>query len=75
MATGDDPDEVSGGSQGSEAPDAPPNVTRGTDPSVESVWLRHRPPPHRGLPRLSTVLLTVTFIALLILWVVLRPGG
>ncbi|WP_147132543.1 hypothetical protein [Nocardia ninae] len=77
MATGDGPDdgEASGSSPGSEAPDAPPNVRRETDPSVESVWLRHRLPPRPGRPRVSTVLLVVAFISLLALWVVLRPGG
>ncbi|MFI6168920.1 hypothetical protein ACIBCN_19215 [Nocardia sp. NPDC051052] len=78
MATGDGPDDggdTSGDSPSSEVPDAPPNTRRGIDPTVEGVWLRHRPPPRPGRPRFSTVLLVAAFIALLTLWVTLRPGG
>ncbi|UAK35188.1 hypothetical protein K8O92_16010 [Nocardia asteroides] len=69
-------DEVSTGSIGGEAPDAPPYVRGRTDPSVESVWLRRRPAPHRsGVPRMSTVALLVAFLAVLVLYIVLRQGG
>lgn len=41
------------------------------------MWLRTRPPslPRPGRPRLSTVLLIVIFIAVLLAYLMLRPGG
>ncbi|KIA63832.1 hypothetical protein [Nocardia vulneris] len=76
MASGDGPDEdAAGSSPSAEAPDAPPIVGRGIDPSVEGVWLRHRLPPRPGRPRISTVLLVLAFIALFTVWVLFRPAG
>ncbi|WP_157172850.1 hypothetical protein [Nocardia exalbida] len=69
-------DDISTGSMGGEAPDAPPYVRSRTDPAVENVWLRRRPPPPRpGLPRMSTVALLAAFLAVLTLYVVLHQGG
>ncbi|MGK8509719.1 hypothetical protein ACRS5S_17285 [Nocardia asiatica] len=69
-------EEISSGSSGGEAPDAPPPVRSSSDPSVENVWLRRRPPPARpGAPRMSTVILLVAFLAVLALYIVLHPSG
>ncbi|MFQ6329399.1 MULTISPECIES: hypothetical protein [unclassified Nocardia] len=82
MATGDGPaDDASGGSvdyPARDAGDALPYQRSTHDPSVESVWLRHRPPPlrrHPALPRASTVLLVAAFVAVLLVYLMLRPGG
>lgn len=76
MASGEGPDDdAADSSPSTEPPDAPPIVSRGIDPSVESVWLGRRPLPRPGRPRISTVLLVLAFIALLTVWVLLRPGG
>jgi len=43
---------------------------------VDSVWLGRRRSPHAlGRPRLSTVLMITAFAGLLVLYLVLRPGG
>ncbi|MBF6215117.1 hypothetical protein IU433_29820 [Nocardia puris] len=76
MAAGDDGDEIE--TMDGTQPDPPdPVLPRGRlDPAVDSVWLgRRRTPAHLGRPRLSTVLLVTVFIALLSLYVALRPGG
>ncbi|WP_067840603.1 hypothetical protein [Nocardia lijiangensis] len=78
MAPGDGPPE--GGSEtsgGSPPPDAPALAPHGpTDPAVESVWLgRRRTPVHLGRPRLSTLLMLAAFVAVLVLYIALRPGG
>ncbi|BDU08003.1 hypothetical protein [Nocardia cyriacigeorgica] len=78
MASGDGSDngEVSSGSSNSEAPDVGALPQHRNDPAVETVWLSRRrtEPRRRGRPRVSTVALTVLFIALLVLYVVLRPN-
>ncbi|MBF6436440.1 hypothetical protein [Nocardia cyriacigeorgica] len=78
MASGDGSEngEVSGGSSNSEAPDPSPAREHRADPVVETVWLSRRraQPRHPGRPRLSTIALTLLFIALLMLYVVLRPN-
>ncbi|MEV6430665.1 hypothetical protein [Nocardia sp. NPDC051463] len=82
MATGDGPaDDASGGSgdyPARDTGDAPPYQRSTHDPAVESVWLRHRPPSprrHPALPRASTVVLLAAFVAVLLVYLVLRPGG
>ncbi|MEU4344866.1 hypothetical protein AB0H00_26995 [Nocardia sp. NPDC023852] len=82
MAPGDGPSddgaEISTGSPGGEPADAPPYVRSRTDPSVEGGWLAHMTatPPHRhGGPRLSTVFLAAAFVAVLVLYIVLRQSG
>ncbi|MBF6355041.1 hypothetical protein IU449_10880 [Nocardia higoensis] len=46
------------------------------DPAVESVWLgRRRPARPLGRPRLTTVLMVAAFTGLLVLYLVVRPGG
>ncbi|NEW40963.1 hypothetical protein GV794_06470 [Nocardia cyriacigeorgica] len=79
MASGDGTEngEVSGGSSNSEAPDAAPATHRRHDPAVETVWLGRRrlePRRHPGWPRVSTIALTIVFVALLVLYVTLRPS-
>ncbi|WP_280235156.1 hypothetical protein [Nocardia cyriacigeorgica] len=78
MASGDGSEngEISGGSSNAEAPDAAPVQHRSGDPAVETVWLGRRADPrrHPSWPRVSTIALTVAFIALLVLYVVLRPN-
>lgn len=70
---GDGPDLD--GSPSTDPGDAPP-YRRGThDPAVDSVWLRRRPPRPRGMPRITTVLLVAGFIAVLVLYLSVRPGG
>ncbi|WP_280345330.1 hypothetical protein [Nocardia abscessus] len=72
----DEREDVSSGSAGGEAADAPPHVQGRSDPSVENVWLRRRPPPERpGAPRMSTVALLIVFLAVLALYIVLHQGG
>ncbi|WP_345499865.1 hypothetical protein [Nocardia callitridis] len=81
MASGDDgggddqPDDDDDRRE-EEAPDAPPVVSRGIDPTVDEMWLApHSAPTRRfGVPRLSTVLLVVAFVALLVLYAFLGPG-
>ncbi|WP_174186416.1 hypothetical protein [Nocardia barduliensis] len=69
-------EDVSSGSSGGETPDAPPYVRGRSDPSVENVWLRRRPPPERpGAPRMSTVILVVAFLAVLALYIMLHQSG
>lgn len=71
----DEGGDLSSGSSGGESPDASPNVHNRIDPSVDGVWLRHRPPPGRpGMPRTSTVMLLVAFFAVLALYIVLGNG-
>ncbi|TLF72839.1 hypothetical protein [Nocardia cyriacigeorgica] len=78
MASGDGSEngEVEGGSPNSAAPDLGPVREHRTDPAVETVWLSRRraEPRHPGRPRLSTIALTLLFIALLALYVTLRPN-
>ncbi|MFD0363575.1 hypothetical protein ACFQZZ_19175 [Nocardia sp. GCM10030253] len=82
MASGDGPTDDGAGGSGDisarEPVDAPPHQRGTHDLTVESVWLRHRPPPlrrHPALPRASTILLVAAFIAVLLLYLMLRPGG
>ncbi|MEV6140403.1 hypothetical protein AB0L63_31055 [Nocardia sp. NPDC051990] len=79
MASGDDPtdDGLDLGDFPASDPDEPPPYRRSPhDPVAESVWLGHRSPPRpRGLPRLATVLLVAAFIAVLVLYLAVRPGG
>ncbi|WP_040781291.1 hypothetical protein [Nocardia pneumoniae] len=71
----DEVGDLSSGSSGGDSPDAPPNVRNRIDPAVDGVWLRHRPPPDRpGIPRMSTVVLLVAFVAVLALYIVLGHG-
>ncbi|MFI6366048.1 hypothetical protein ACIBG0_25210 [Nocardia sp. NPDC050630] len=81
MHSGDGPTDDGpdlGGSPSTDPGDPPPH-RRGThDPAVESVWLRRTPPlpPRpRGIPRMTTVLLVAAFIAVLLLYLAVRPGG
>ncbi|MCP2289884.1 hypothetical protein ACFYT3_20735 [Nocardia amikacinitolerans] len=78
MAPGDGPPE--GGpetSGGSPPPDTPALAPHGPmNDAVESVWLgRRRTPVHLGRPRLSTLLMLAAFVAVLVLYIALRPGG
>ncbi|WP_054814915.1 hypothetical protein [Nocardia arizonensis] len=69
MGSGDDSSddsEISGPAQ-AETPDGPP-PRHSLDPSVDSVWLGRRRPPTLGRPRLSTLLLTAAFIAVLVFY-------
>ncbi|MGV9820776.1 hypothetical protein [Nocardia xishanensis] len=78
MAPGDDPPEGSSDmSGGSPPPDTPALAPHGPmDPAVESVWLgRRRTPVHLGRPRVSTLLMLAAFIAVLVIYIALRPGG
>ncbi|MBF6297037.1 hypothetical protein IU459_05705 [Nocardia amamiensis] len=70
----DEGGELSSGSSGGESPDASPNVRNRIDPSVDGVWLRHRPPGRSGMPRTSTVVMLVAFFAVLALYIVLGNG-
>ncbi|MBH0775606.1 hypothetical protein [Nocardia bovistercoris] len=69
---GEDSDDsgISGPAQ-AETPDGPP-PRHALDPAVESVWLGRRSPPRLGRPRLSTLLLTAAFIAVLALYLTVR---
>ncbi|MGY4102727.1 hypothetical protein ACW2Q0_24680 [Nocardia sp. R16R-3T] len=80
MHSGDGPtdDGPDLGGPPSTDPGDPLPYRRGThDPAVESVWLRRRPSPplRRGVPRITTVLLVAAFIAVLMLYLMVRPGG
>ncbi|WP_028479755.1 hypothetical protein [Nocardia sp. CNY236] len=79
MAGGEGPgeeDDLDSDSPGGEAPDAPPNLRSKTDPSVDGLWLRRRTLSARvGAPRMSTVVLIVTFCAVFVLYVVLHRGA
>ncbi|WP_330249828.1 hypothetical protein OG874_26425 [Nocardia sp. NBC_00565] len=80
MASGDGPTDGPdlGSSPTSDPGDAPPYRRSPHDPAVDSGWLRHRPPPPprpRGVPRMTTVLLVAAFIAVLVLYLAVRPGG
>ncbi|MGV9586104.1 hypothetical protein [Nocardia farcinica] len=79
MAPGDAPSD-GGGSEASSPtapPDAPAQAPHGPlDAAVESVWLGRRRGPRRlGRPRLSTVLMVAAFAGVLVLYLLVRPGG
>ncbi|MEU7628622.1 hypothetical protein AB0C34_01365 [Nocardia sp. NPDC049220] len=74
-SSNDDGAEISSGSPGGEPVDAPPHVRGRTDPSLDSVWLGLRSSPLPSLrhgPRWSTVVLAGAFLAVLVLYIVVR---
>ncbi|WP_225724788.1 MULTISPECIES: hypothetical protein [unclassified Nocardia] len=68
-------------SSSADGPDLPEPQAKGSryptvDPTVDSVWLGRRSPArHPGWPRLSTVLLVAAFIAVLVIYFIVQPGG
>ncbi|MFQ6396500.1 hypothetical protein ACLMAJ_23890 [Nocardia sp. KC 131] len=78
MASDDSTDGGSSDYPAGDPGDVPPYQPSTHDLAVESVWLRHRPPPlrrHPALPRASTIMLMAAFVAVLLLYLMLRPGG
>ena len=71
----DDQSNLSFEPTASETPDAEPQPGTRVDPIVEQGWLwRPRPRPH-GRARGSTILLMAMWIAVLLLYLQMRPGG
>ncbi|MGA6206340.1 hypothetical protein [Nocardia testacea] len=77
MVSGDGSDDTIGGDGGGSPGEAADGAPRGrsADPVVESGWLDRRARPHpTGRPRLSTALLVIAFVAVLVLYLFLKPG-
>lgn len=73
-SSGEEESERSGPEPAADPPE--PTRHRSPDPAVDSVWLGRRRSPHPlGRPRLSTVLMIAAFVGLLMLYLVLSPGG
>ena len=61
---------------GGDPPDATKSVPhQGISDSVEAGWLRPYTRPLLGRPRVSTVVLSLVWIGVLILYLEIRPGG
>ncbi|MGW0181710.1 hypothetical protein [Nocardia sp. NPDC003345] len=77
MPPGDDSDQATGADIGGPAPGEPVDAVppRGPqiDPAVELGWLGRRTPRPRRRPRLSTVLLVAAFVAVFVLYLILKP--
>lgn len=58
-----------------EAGDAGEPPLYGVHEVVDSGWLGRRPPPRRGRPRLTTILLLALWIGTLALYIWLQRGG
>ncbi|MCM6776300.1 hypothetical protein NDR87_20360 [Nocardia sp. CDC159] len=67
------------GYQSDSAPGDGPDLARARarriDGAVDAGWLRPHTRPLRGRPRASTVVLVLIFIAALLAYLELRPGG
>ncbi|WP_040791669.1 hypothetical protein [Nocardia paucivorans] len=72
---GEEPDADDNTQDGGEPPRSRRATTRRGDPVVEITWLGRRLPRRRGpLPRPSTVLLLAAFVAVLMLYLMLKPS-